>query len=59
MEIKTHHGTRYRYHGTLDGVGFWMPEGAWAEHGMRDFLTAEDGIEWTQGLSADFFGGDQ
>ena len=52
--MKTHNGTRYRYHATFDG-GFWMPEPAWAEHGQRDFFTAEEGIEWTQGLEANFF----
>jgi hypothetical protein len=57
METKTYSGIRYRFHSTLDGVGFWMPEPAWADHGMRDFYTAEDGIEWTMGLPADFFGG--
>lgn len=51
-------GTRYRYHSTFDGVGFWMPEEAWAEHGMRDFETAEEGMAWTNGLPANFFEGD-
>jgi hypothetical protein len=59
METKNHNGIRYRFHSTLDGAGFWMPEPAWSAHGMRDFFTAEDGIEWTQGLPADFFGCDQ
>ena len=59
MKVKTFRNTRYRFHSTLDGVGFWMPEGAWAEHGMRDFLTAEEGIEWTGGLEANFFGDSQ
>jgi len=56
METKSHNGTRYRFHSTLDGVGFWMPEPAWDAHGMRDFRTPEEGMSWTQGLEANFFG---
>jgi hypothetical protein len=50
MEIKQYDGMRYRWHSCLDGSGFWMPETCWADHGMRDFTTAEDGAEYCQGL---------